>query len=98
MSPEYDKLVKIFKKKRPDILIARLDASINEDVSTIYDISSFPRVVLFHPGSQEIKSVFRGQRTAEIMTQYLEEHCPELTQNIKPLPVHEQVEEKKTKE
>ena len=78
MAPEYDKLVETFKEKRSDIIIARLDASSNEKISGIYEIYSFPNLLLFHPGSIEIKTIFKGRRETGVMGEWIETLCPKI--------------------
>lgn len=86
MAPEYDKLVDIVKEKREDVIVARLEGSINEDISMIYEIFSFPKVVLFYPGSVDIRSNFRGQRLAPVMFSWIEQNAPKIEkQNLKML-------------
>lgn len=78
MAPEYDKLVETFKEKRTDIIIARLDASSNEKISGLYEIFSFPNLLLFHPGSTDIKTIFKGRREASVMAEWIESLCPKI--------------------
>jgi len=85
MSPEYDKLVDIMKEKRDDVLVARLEGSINEEIAMIYEIFSFPKIVLFNPGSVDIRSNFRGQRIAPIMTTWIDQNAPRLEKKSKYL-------------
>jgi len=85
MAPEYEKLVDIIKEKREDVVIARLEGSINEDISIIYEIFSFPKVVLFYPGSVDIRGNFRGQRIGSVMFNWIEQNAPKLEKKFKYL-------------
>jgi len=88
MAPEYDKLVDLIKEKRQDVVIARLEGSINEEISMIYEMFSFPRVVLFHPEAVEIKSEFRGKRISQVLFNWIEQMAPTIKiekQNLKML-------------
>lgn len=86
MAPEYDKLVDIVKEKREDVIIARLEGSLNEDISLIFEIFSFPKIVMFYPGSVDIRSNFRGQRMASVLFTWIEQNAPKLEkQNLKML-------------
>lgn len=78
MSPEYDKLQENLLESRKDVLIARLEGSINEDISLLYEISSFPKIVLFEPGSTDIKANFRGNRVAKLMEKWISVIAPPL--------------------
>lgn len=94
MSPEYDKLAEMYNVKRDDIIIARLEGSINEDISVIYEIHSFPRIVMFYPGSVDIKSTFRGQRIAPVMDNWIEVNAPRLEKKLKILDKESEKQEK----
>jgi len=85
MHPEYDKLNDIMKDTRDDVIIARLEGSINEDITLIYEIFSFPKIVLYHPGSVDIKGSFRGQRIAPVMQSWIEQNAPRLEKKLKYL-------------
>lgn len=98
MSPEYDKLVDTMKEKREDVLIARLEGGMNEDITMIYEIFSFPKVVLFYPGSVDIRSSFRGQRIAPVMQAWIEQNAPKLEKKLKHLDSEKQDKKQKEKE
>jgi hypothetical protein len=85
MHPEYDKLNDIIKETRDDVIIARLEGSINEDITLIYDIFSFPKIVLYHPGSVDIKGSFKGQRIAQVMQSWIEKNAPRIEKKLKYL-------------
>jgi len=85
MAPEYEKLVEVMKDKREDVIIARLEGSINEDISIIYEIFSFPKIVLFYPGSVDVRSSFRGQRLATVMQAWIDKNAPKIEKNLKYL-------------
>jgi protein disulfide-isomerase A1 len=76
MSPEYDKFQEVLLKERKDVLVTRLEGSINEDISMLYEISSYPRIALFEPGSTEIKLFFRGNRVATVMEKWIKVNAP----------------------
>lgn len=85
MAPEYEKLVDIIKEKREDVIVARLDGTVNEDISIIYEIFSFPKVVLFYPGSVDIRSNFRGQRMSSVMLKWIEQNAPKIEKKLEYL-------------
>ena len=76
MAPEYDKLFNLYKDKREDVVIARLEGSLNEEISYRYRIFSFPMVVLFHPHEIKIKSLFQSQRLASVMSEWIDKNAP----------------------
>lgn len=98
MSPEYDKLVDIMKEKRDDVLVARLEGGMNEDITMIYEIFSFPKIVLFYPGSVDIRSSFRGQRIAPVMQAWIEQNAPRLEKKLKYLDSEKQERKEKERE
>jgi hypothetical protein len=78
MAPEYDLLHDNLQKNRDDVIVARLEGSINEDISMIYEVSSFPKIVVFKPNSVEIRANFIGKRTAEQMEKWIEKVAPKI--------------------
>jgi thiol-disulfide isomerase/thioredoxin len=82
MAPEYDKLFDIYKEKRTDLVIARLEGSINEQISMRYGIFSFPLVALFVPGDKHVKAVFQGQRVAQTIGAWIDNNAPELEKTV----------------
>ena len=85
MAPEYEKLIDIVKEKRDDVIVARLEGSVNEDISIIYEIFSFPKIVMFYPGSVDIKSNFGGQRLASVLFNWIEKNPKIEKQKLKML-------------
>lgn len=86
------------KEKREDVLIARLEGGMNEDITMIYEIFSFPKVVLFYPGSVDIRSNFRGQRIAPVMQAWIEQNAPRLEKKLKYLDSEKQDKKEKERE
>jgi hypothetical protein len=83
MAPEYDKLFDYYKEKRPDVVISRIEASINEDISFKYGIFSFPIVVIFRPGETQIGDIFKGQRVMSVMAEWIDKSAPAKNEEIK---------------
>jgi thiol-disulfide isomerase/thioredoxin len=75
-SPVYDKFFKKMKKKRKDFIVARIDAEENIEISLEYGIRSYPKVVIFYPGSIELKAYFTYPRTLEKLFDWVDEHAP----------------------
>lgn len=90
MAPEYDKLFDFYSEKRPDIVIARIEASIHEEISFEYRIFSFPMVVLFRPGDKKIGDLFQGQRVMDVMSAWIDKFAP-----AKELPKPNKIDETK---
>lgn len=80
MAPEYDKLFEIYKDTRKDLIIARLEGSINEEVSNKYGIYSFPMIVLYKPNDLHGQAVFQGNRVANSMKIWIDSNIPEYTE------------------
>jgi thiol-disulfide isomerase/thioredoxin len=79
MAPEYEKVFDYYTEtvKRNDLVIARIEASDNDDIALRYGIFSFPRVVLFGPGDPRIKAVFDNRpRMLKFFVQWLESEAP----------------------
>lgn len=83
MAPEYDKLFDYYKEKRSDVVISRIEASINEDISFKYGIFSFPIVVIFRPGETHIGDVFKGQRVMTFMAEWIDKYSPTKNEELK---------------
>jgi thioredoxin 1 len=86
MATEFDKLYEQIEKKRDNILIRRLEGDSNEEITNAYDIHSFPKLVLYKPGSDKIYALYKGQRTAEEMMNFLNKYAikNELTAEVNP--------------
>jgi len=54
----------------------------NDLISEEYGISSFPKVVLFLPGSTDINSIFKGKRTLKGLVSWIEDKAPNLTKYL----------------
>ena len=77
MASDYEKLFTHFKSIRKDLLISRIEASDNDDISLRYGVFSFPRVVLFFPGDLQIKAVFDGKpRSLHFFTEWIDSNLP----------------------
>jgi thioredoxin-like negative regulator of GroEL len=79
ISPEYEKFNEIMKTKRKDVIVARLEGEVNEEIAYEYGISSFPKIVLFWPHSTDISSKFKDTRKAEHLLEWIEENAPDLS-------------------
>jgi hypothetical protein len=76
----------MYKDKRTDVVIARLEGSLNEEISRKYGIYSFPMVTLFHPGDLHVRALFQNQRIASVMAQWIDQNAPKLTQEENKIP------------
>lgn len=82
MSPEFEKLIE--NNKRSDIVIARLEGSINQKIAEDYGISGFPALVLYEPESIDFYSIYNGDRTFIAMNNFLQEFCVDIPLKIIP--------------
>jgi len=79
MAPEYDRLYDHYIDLRKDLIIARIEASENDDIALRYGIFSFPRVVMFGPNEPRIKTVFDGRpRMLQYFIQWIEHDAPKI--------------------
>lgn len=76
MAPAYEQFYDRIKITRPDVVIGRIESETNDEIANVYDIHSFPKVVIFFPRSEEIHEVFEGDRTVEELEKWLEEIAP----------------------
>ena len=104
MAADYEKLYVHFKSLRKDVLIARIEASDNDDISLRYGIFSFPRVVLFGPDDPRIKAVFDGKpRTLQFFSEWINSETPviqikeEVENNHKKFISEEHIEKQESK-
>ena len=81
LSPEYDKLVEEYKDKRKDIIISRLEGQENDFTLQRYGIFRFPVIALFKPKSKHIYTIFQRERTFEELNKWINETCPEISDN-----------------
>jgi thiol-disulfide isomerase/thioredoxin len=83
MSPEFDKLFDMITQSRSDILVRRLEGDSNEDITYAYDIHSFPKLVLYKPGSVNIYAIYQGYRIADEMFKFLNAYAPQVVEPVK---------------
>jgi hypothetical protein len=67
------------KTKRKDVIVARLEGEVNEEIAYEYGISSFPKVVLFWPHSTDISSTFKKSRNVDNLLEWIEQKAPDLS-------------------
>lgn len=82
MSPEYDKLFDYYTNRRNDLVISRIEGSINEAISLKYGIYSFPVVALFKPDDIRIYGVYQGKRELKDFVSWIEKFAPPLTHTV----------------
>ena len=80
LSPEYNKLAEEYKKKRKDIIIARLDGQDNGFTLQRYGIFRFPFLALFKPNNKQIYSIFHNNRVFDELDKWISEICPEVNE------------------
>jgi thiol-disulfide isomerase/thioredoxin len=90
MSPEYDRLFEMMKS-RSDVLIRRLEGDSNEDITYAYDIHSFPKLVLYKPGSVNMFSIYQGYRTADEMSKYLNTFATPIVEEVIKIAAVEEI-------
>lgn len=81
LAPEYEKLYEVYQTKRKDVLIGRIEGGANNAIIARYGIYSFPIVALFFPNEKKIMDVFRENRIAEVMDNWIERSAPKIDLN-----------------
>lgn len=96
LAPTIDQLVDELKDKRKDILIARLDGTINDIILSQYGIFRFPILALFKPNSKQIYTMLdTSSASVESLNKSLNEMCPILDNNPKNVKLENESEIKK---
>uniref|UniRef100_A0A0M3HHA4 protein disulfide-isomerase n=1 Tax=Ascaris lumbricoides TaxID=6252 RepID=A0A0M3HHA4_ASCLU len=62
LAPEYEKAAKTLKAKGEDILLAKVDATVEKTLAEMYSVSGFPTLHIFRYGK---RFDYNGPRTAE---------------------------------
>jgi thioredoxin-like negative regulator of GroEL len=78
MAEDYEELNQHMKENRRDIIIARLEGDIQQTIAEYFEISSYPKVVMFHAGSEDINFFYGGYRTFEGFAKWIDDFCPVL--------------------
>jgi protein disulfide-isomerase A6 len=73
LAPKYEQLAKVFAGE-PDVIIANVDATENNDLATRFGISGFPTLKLFQGGSSE-PTDYLGSREVPAMVEFINEHA-----------------------
>ena len=63
MEPEYEKLATELKENGSDIVIAKVDATVEKDLADEFNINGFPTLKLFNDGNREMPYDIEGVRT-----------------------------------
>lgn len=93
MAPEFDIFHENMTKNRDDVIIGRVEGNINEDISMIYEVYSYPRIVIFEPNSVDVKADYTGRRTASAMENWMEKVAPIIKINKNEEKIKEKKEE-----
>lgn len=71
LEPIYEELASKLSHNK-DIVIAKMDATKNEFPG--FNVRGYPTIMLYKPGSKNAPIYYNGERTVELLTQFLEEH------------------------
>lgn len=74
MVPEFDKFYDHVLETRDDVIVARIEADANKEIADYYQITRFPKVVMFYPLSNQINSIYDQERTLEGFSKWLQEN------------------------
>ena len=82
LAPIYDELVEFLKTKDVnDVIIARLEANTNQEISMTYGVFSFPTIVFFTKNNPRPQDVFQGERSVESFWSWLRRNVPPKKRN-----------------
>lgn len=83
MSPDYEVLVDVMKKDRNDIVIARIESNINQDIALNFGIYAFPTLVLFEPHNKDFYVIYNeNARDLSHMISFLNNYCEVLEEDV----------------
>jgi hypothetical protein len=91
MAPEYEKFYELYAKKREDVVVSKIECSINQKICMDYGIFSFPFIALFFPDSKKMKSVFKYRRIVDDFDKWVNLMAPK--KNLKSFQKKEETEE-----
>ena len=91
MNPEYEKFYELYLQKREDVLITKIECSINQKKCTDYGVFAFPFVGLFFPNNKKIKSVFKYRRELDDFDKWINLVAPK--KNLKPIIQNKEIED-----
>uniref|UniRef100_F1L1D5 Protein disulfide-isomerase n=1 Tax=Ascaris suum TaxID=6253 RepID=F1L1D5_ASCSU len=72
LAPEYEKAAKTLKAKGENILLAKVDATVEKTLAEMYSVSGFPTLHIFRYGK---RFDYNGPRTAEGIVDYMLEQA-----------------------
>lgn len=70
LDPEYAEAAKILKKEDPPIPLAKVDATVETDLATKYDVTGYPTLFVFRDG---VKHAYEGPRTSMGIVDYMKQ-------------------------
>ncbi|XP_067138562.1 protein disulfide-isomerase A4-like [Centruroides vittatus] len=80
LAPEYAKAAKMLKEETPPIPLAKLDATVETELASQYDVSGYPTLYIFRKG---VKYPYEGPRSALGIVEHMKEQADP---NWKPPP------------
>ena len=82
MAPEYEKFYELYLQKREDVIVSKIECSINQKICMDYGVFAFPFIALFFPDSKKMKSVFKYKRVVDDFDKWVNLMAPK--KNLKP--------------
>jgi thiol-disulfide isomerase/thioredoxin len=85
MVPDFTKFEEWVAVNRKDVIIARVDGDISHEISELYEVQSYPKVLLFSPWSEDVSSIHMTYRTFEGFRDWLSQYPP-IKQQTQQIP------------
>ncbi|KAJ1929850.1 hypothetical protein IWQ60_000811 [Tieghemiomyces parasiticus] len=74
LAPIYEKVAKVFANE-PNCLVTKLDATVDPDVASRYDVTGYPTIKFFPAGAETAPVEYDAGRTEADFVEYLNKHC-----------------------
>lgn len=74
LAPKYEELAKAFEGEE-DVIIAKVDATAEQDLGSRFEISGFPTLKIFPQGDNKLPSPYEGPRETDAMVEFMNEQA-----------------------
>jgi len=74
LAPVYDELAASLKETHPNVIIAKIDATLN-DISPKHEVRGFPTIKLFPAKTKSMPLNYEGDRSLDDLLKYVKDHA-----------------------